>query len=256
MKEFTVKSCNATLRYHDLPGTGIPIVFIHGIGCTSSFDYPQVASMGGVSQHRRIILDLLGSGFSDKPDDFDYTIASHASYIEDLINSLGLNELVIFGHSMGGAVSIALASRLESKLKALILSEGNLDSGGGFFSQKIATYSEDNYRAFGHNDIINESLATSNTEWATCLRMSSPHAVHREAVSLIEGQNPSWRQTFYSLNTTKTYIFGSETLPDPDYQELKSNNINIGIVERAGHSMAWENPKGLAAAIMQAIPAS
>ena len=32
------------LRYHDLSGSLIPILFIHGLGCCGSMDYPTVAS--------------------------------------------------------------------------------------------------------------------------------------------------------------------------------------------------------------------
>ena len=256
MKEFRLEQYNATLRYHDLPGEGVPIIFIHGLGCAASFDYPQVASMSGLEQHRRILVDLLGSGFSDKPEHFDYSIDSHASYLDSFIQSLGLDALVIYGHSMGGAVSIALANRIQKQLHALVLSEANLDSGGGFFSQKIACYSENDYQSFGHNDIVEEGRKSANTEWAACLAMSSPLAIHREALSLMKGQLPNWRQVLYALSISKTYIFGSESLPDPDFNELAKKGVNVDLVSDAGHSMAWENPKGLALAIKNAIPTS
>ncbi|MEK6266691.1 MAG: hypothetical protein N2B06_18245 [Clostridium sp.] len=42
-------------------------------------------------------------------------------------------------------------------------------------------------------------------------------------------------------------------MPDPDMQVLSDYGIKIEIVEKAGHSMAWENPKGLAKAIINSI---
>ena len=76
MKECKVEGCNAILRYHDLPGSEVPIIFIHGIGCAASFDYPAVAASECLLSHRRILVDLLGSGFSDKPEGFDYSIVA------------------------------------------------------------------------------------------------------------------------------------------------------------------------------------
>ncbi|MGF1718274.1 alpha/beta fold hydrolase [Photobacterium chitinilyticum] len=254
MKEYIVEKDNAKLRYHDLPGDRIPIIFIHGLGCASSFDYPQVASMCGLEQHRRLLVDLLGSGFSDKPHQFSYSIEEHADYLEQLINHLDIGEFFIYGHSMGGAISINLAARFdETRLKGLILSEANLDSGGGFFSKSIASYNEKEYLNVGHNKIIQESKKESNESWAASLSMSSPIAIYRESISLIEGQSPSWRKVLYSLKATKTFIFGNHSLPDPDLMELERENINIEIVPGAGHSMAWENPEGLATAITAAI---
>ncbi len=34
---------------------------------------------------------------------------------------------------------------------------------------------------------------------------------------------------------------------------VAAEGVNVGIVENAGHSMAWENPAGLALAIRQAL---
>ncbi|UTM59103.1 alpha/beta hydrolase [Photobacterium sp. CCB-ST2H9] len=252
MKEFKLEN-DVIIRYHDFSGDEIPIIFIHGLGCASSFDYPQVVSMGSLVNHRRILVDLVGSGYSDKPEWFDYTIANHAKYLEELLSYLSLDNIVIFGHSMGGAVSIALAERVKDKVKAIILSEANLDAGGGFFSKQIASYSESDFIKFGYAKTLRESVVSGNTEWAAGLSNSSPIAIHRNAVSLIKGQTPSWRQIYYSLDTVKTYIYGSESLPDPDYDELARHKINVAVVANAGHSMAWENPEGLALVVEKYI---
>lgn len=253
MKEFRLVNCNATLRYHDLPGEGVPIVFIHGIGCASSFDYPQVASVSGLEGHRRILVDLIGSGFSDKPELFDYSIDNHADYLKELIEYLEFDDFILYAHSMGGAIAIVLAARVENRLSTLILSEANLDAGGGFFSQKIATYDEDDYLSYGHNDIVQESINSSNESWAASLSVSSPIAIHKTACSLIKGSSPSWRQIYYTLNCSKTYIFGCHSLPDPDCEALIKQHIDVVTVSESGHSMAWENPEGLAFAIRGAI---
>lgn len=252
MKEFKVDQ-NVILRYQDLPGDDIPIIFIHGLGCASSFDYPQVASMRCLVHHRRILVDLVGSGYSDKPDSFDYSIGSHAKYLEEFFSYLQISKIVIFGHSMGGAVSIAFADRVSSHVVALILSEANLDAGGGFFSQKIANYSEHDFITSGYKAIVSESVSSGNTQWAAGLSNSSPIAIYRNAVSLINGQSPSWREIYYSFRFSKTYIYGSQSLPDPDCAELAKHNINVAVVPNAGHSMAWENPEELALVIKQSI---
>ncbi|WP_159440335.1 hypothetical protein [Vibrio quintilis] len=44
MKSLFIESCQSVLRYHDIPGEKQPVVFIHGIGCASSSDYPAVVA--------------------------------------------------------------------------------------------------------------------------------------------------------------------------------------------------------------------
>jgi pimeloyl-ACP methyl ester carboxylesterase len=75
------------LRYHDLPGSGVPLLFVHGLGCASSSDFPRVAADPALAGRRRLLLDLLGAGFSDRPDDFAYSVAAHAQTVAGLIGT-------------------------------------------------------------------------------------------------------------------------------------------------------------------------
>ena len=240
------------LRYHDLSGSLIPILFIHGLGCCGSMDYPTVAS-GSIQAHRRIIPDLLGSGFSDYSDDFPYTIESHASLLKSFVEDLQLEELVIYGHSMGGAIAIKLAEKLDKKVKLLLLSEANLDNGGGFFSKKIANYSYEDFIKFGYEELIRENIQNNNRLWAKGLSLTNPTAIFKESLSLVEGQFPTWRKILYKLPTAKVFIFGEHSLPDPDWERLQTEHIQVKIIPNAGHSMAWENPQGLSDVIYHSI---
>ncbi|HPH96136.1 MAG TPA: alpha/beta hydrolase [Anaerolineaceae bacterium] len=241
------------MRYHDLEGEGIPILFIHGLGCASSFDYPQVAVMKDLAGYRRILVDLLGSGFSDKPDGFDYTMSGHAEYLADFIASLSFDKVILFGHSMGGAVVLSLAARCPECLAGVIISEENLDAGGGFFSRQVAAYTEEDYVTVGHEKMVANSRREGNTQWAASMAVSLPRAIYRQSRSLVEGGTPDWRDTLYALTVPRTFIFGEQSLPDPEQERLAGQGIQIEIVPAAGHSMAWENPEGLAAAIRRGI---
>lgn len=42
MNSFYSQQAGCTVRWHDLPGSGEPVVFIHGLGCASSYEYPRV----------------------------------------------------------------------------------------------------------------------------------------------------------------------------------------------------------------------
>lgn len=253
MKDFALHDYAARMRYHDLPGEEPPIVFIHGLGCASSFDYPQVASSPALAGHRRILVDLLGAGFSDKPEEYPYTVDAHASCIDALIRHLGLSAYYLYGHSMGGAVAITASALSEAKPRGLVLSEANLDSGGGFFSRKIAAYDQEAYTAQGHAALVKATRRSPCPHWAASLEAGSPLAVHRESVSLVHGATPSWREVFLGLPMPKTFIFGEQSLPDPDREALGNSGVHIEIVPEAGHSMAWDNPGGLALAIANGI---
>jgi len=51
----------------------------------------------------------------------------------------------------------------------------------------------------------------------------------------------------------RAVIFGANTLPHPDAERLPAIGVGVLVVPGAGHSMAWENPAGLARAIRSVL---
>ncbi|MDD9149377.1 alpha/beta hydrolase [Sporolactobacillus sp. CQH2019] len=254
MNEYFVRRANAILRYHDIPGKDVPILFIHGLGCAGSFDYPQVAAQEALERHRCLLVDLLGAGFSDRPENFSYSVDAHAEYLRDFIDAMGLKSFILFGHSLGGAVALSLAAKCRERIRTIILSESNLDkSSAGSTSKYIADFNMNEFLRDGFNKLIRESRTNGNTMWAASLSLWSPKAAYLISKSAADGASPSWRDILYSLECPRTFIFGEYSLPDADSEVLAARGVNIEIVKQAGHSMAWENPQGLAEAIERGI---
>ncbi len=109
-------------------------------------------------------MDLLGAGYSDRPQGVDYSVSSHAAYLKEFVDSLGVRDLVLFGHSLGGPVAIELAKLCGSRVRALVLSEANLDpSQAGSGSCQIAQLSGEEFAGTGMDALIAESRACGNT---------------------------------------------------------------------------------------------
>ncbi len=85
-----------------------PLVVIHGFP-TSSFDFHLV--IDELSRDRRVLLiDLLGYGFSDKPD-LAYTIDVQADAVAAFVAELGVEELALLTHDLGDTVGGELLAR-------------------------------------------------------------------------------------------------------------------------------------------------
>lgn len=240
------------VRYHDLAGVGAPLVFVHGLGCASSCDYPAVARSAALAGRRIVLLDLPGYGFSDKPSSHGYGIDAHAAVVQALVRDLGVEAIDLFGHSMGGAVAITAAAAPHARVRRLVLSEPNLDVGGGVFSRAMAAQSEADYVRRGHAADVRAALSESPA-WAGSAAVAAPWALHRDAVALVEGGRPSWRELLLGLAMPRTVIFGARSLPDPDHECLPALGVRVDVVADAGHSMAVENAEGLAQAIARAL---
>ena len=88
MNSFYSQQAGCTVRWQDLPGFGDPVVFIHGLGCASSYEYPRIVCdtrFGAQSHSDR----SPGSGYSDKPDNYRYRTSEQAQVVVELLNHLG-----------------------------------------------------------------------------------------------------------------------------------------------------------------------
>ncbi len=249
MQEFHSRKANAVLRFRDIPGKGIPIIFLHGMGCASSSDYPRVVASPALRGRHALLIDFFGSGFSDRPESFGYSVSDLASVIEEFIKNFCSDKVHLYGHSLGGSVAIEAAALCRKQVASLIVSEPNLDPGGGTFSRPIAEQSEREFVKRGHAETVKSALKQGHSIWSSSLAISLPAAIHREAVSLVEGSSPTWRELLTSLPMHRTIIFGERSLPDPDAKRLPTHGVEVRIVRNAGHSMAWENPAALARCI-------
>lgn len=122
-----VGSAQRPLAYTDEGPRDAPIaaVMVHGApGSVRDFRYvaPPVCA-GGV---RVVRLDLPGFGRSPRWGPEDVQTRTRAACVVDAVEALGLERVVVVGHSLGGAVAIAAAERAPERVAgvALICSVG------------------------------------------------------------------------------------------------------------------------------------
>ncbi|WP_435930236.1 alpha/beta fold hydrolase [Dryocola sp. BD613] len=245
MHSFTSRHARCRVRYHDLPGSGVPLLFIHGLGCASSYEYPRVYADPAFGHRRSILIDLPGSGYSEKPVEYSYTTSDQALVVAELVEHLGLHRFYLYGHSMGGSIAIEVAALMPAKISGLVVSEPNFQGGGGMFSRGIAGQEEGEFVSEGYENL----LAAERSPWAGSLLSNAPYALWRGASSLVKGVEPSWFEIFTSLRIPKSLIFGEQSLPDADFDAIQAAGIPTLVIPSAGHSMSWENPAGLARAL-------
>lgn len=87
---------------------GAPIVLIHCFAC--AIDWWDRMQPRLSRRHRVVAVDLRGHGGSEKPAS-GYTPPQQASLIAKALRRLGVRDAVVVGHSLGGAVSVALAEQ-------------------------------------------------------------------------------------------------------------------------------------------------
>ena len=91
-----------------IPGGGIPIVLVHGLGDRDEAWAPMLKRLKRAGFHV-YAPDPLGYGRSPKPQDGDYSITGQSKFVYDFIQSLGLQRTDVGGWSMGGWIALKLA---------------------------------------------------------------------------------------------------------------------------------------------------
>ena len=253
MRSLRIDGTSGQLRYADLCGDASPIVYLHGLGSASSYAFPEIATHPKLREHRSILVDFLGFGYSDRPATFGYSIHDHAETAAQLLDHLGVESAVVFGHSMGGAVALLAAGLQPDRVDRLVIAEGNLDPEPGIVSGIITRWTEAEYVANGHSRFVREMRTHGFADYARTLEAASPIAVHRTAVDLIGDRDPTFRDLLVRLSIPCTFLFGDENLADPDVERLPQDGIPVVVVPDAGHDMMADNPDGLAVAIARAL---
>jgi pyruvate dehydrogenase E2 component (dihydrolipoamide acetyltransferase) len=122
------------LRVLEIGEGGAPIVLIHGFGADlNTWMFTQAAL---AERHRTVALDLPGHGGSGK-DVGAGDIATLAGAVGDALDALGLDTPHLVGHSLGGAIALAVAKARPVASLTLIASAG---LGGEINGQFIAGF--------------------------------------------------------------------------------------------------------------------
>ena len=106
------------LHYID-EGSGQPILMLHG-NPTWSFYYRNLIQTFK-SKFRTIVPDHIGCGFSDKPQDYDYTLENHIQNTYKLIRFLDLKKIILIVHDWGGAIGFGLVTRYPELFDKIVI---------------------------------------------------------------------------------------------------------------------------------------
>jgi len=103
------------IHYLERPGSGTPVVLIHGLPGTAE-DWEDVTPL--LASHRTIAIDRPGFGYSTGGYvPFDRQLET----IHELLAKLHIVRPILVGHSYGGTIALGFAERYPSEVRGLVL---------------------------------------------------------------------------------------------------------------------------------------
>ena len=114
-----IASNGINLHYLEYPGKGPTILLMHGL-TANAHAFDGLVAAGLSPKFRVISVDLRGRGLSDKPGR-GYTIPNHAKDIIGLLDHLGLEKVIMGGHSFGGLLTVFMAKKYPKRVDKMLL---------------------------------------------------------------------------------------------------------------------------------------
>lgn len=100
------------------PEDGQPVILLHGTGGHWETFAPTIPAL--IDQYRCIAVDMIGNGFTDKPD-YDYEIQVYVRHILGVMKELHVERAHFIGMSLGAWVSAKVAQQHPELVDKVIL---------------------------------------------------------------------------------------------------------------------------------------
>jgi len=116
----TIFNVGKSQVYVNVKGAGEPLLLLHGVPDTSEVWNSALENLS--DNYQCFAPDLPGFGRTLTPRNFEYSLENLASFVEQLLSSLNINDgvhLVI--HDIGGIVGLAFAVTHPDKVKSLTI---------------------------------------------------------------------------------------------------------------------------------------
>lgn len=259
--------------YYEDHGEGHPLLLVHGWMCSSKFWQKNVPDLA--KAFRVVAVDLRGHGNSSKTLT-GHTVRQYARDVREVIEHLGLHDIVLVGWSLGGPVALSYYEQYgrDARLKAL----GLLDSAPfPFSSAGWNSHALKNYNFDGMNATF--AALTANPRkfaiaFTTKMFKQKPSDADMDWVVAELMKTPTWiAEAVYSTFLMSDYAKSLPTIKVPVIvfaanSGVFHNGIAMGKAiaaqvpqgtfipfEDAGHILFYEQPQKFNAAITDFVKA-
>jgi pimeloyl-ACP methyl ester carboxylesterase len=107
---------------------GPGLLLLHGQPCSSYSFRDVISPLAEVS--RVVAPDLPGFGFTDAPEEYEYTFEAMARTVDALTREIGLERFFVYVHDFGAPVAYYLALARPDRILGLIIQNGNAHEEG------------------------------------------------------------------------------------------------------------------------------
>ncbi|MFJ7754078.1 alpha/beta fold hydrolase [Peribacillus muralis] len=248
---------SSKLSYIDTGKGNKTLLFIHGF--CGSLEYWNDIVSKLKDEYRIVAVDLRGHGESE-PIDASFSIEDMANDVASVLEELEIDQVYMFGHSLGGYITLAFADRFPGKLSGFSLvhstalpddeagKEGRLKSIETIEAKGIPNFIDGLVpKLFAHSDDTRiEPMKEIGYKTSESGAIGSLHAMRNRV------------DRNHVLKTTKLPVLliageHDKVIPAEKTFSVKGNDIQEIILEGCGHMSMQESPRRLVEEIRQFV---
>jgi pimeloyl-ACP methyl ester carboxylesterase len=229
---------------YEVRGEGKPaLVFVHGWSCDRSYWKGQFEPFS--LQYMVVAIDLGGHGESGMGRSA-WTMEAFGNDVAAVVEKLGLQRVILIGHSMGGDVIVEAALRMPGRVAGLVMVDAYKKLGPGRTPEEV--------QAFANRLRTNFHDSTAALVRSMFLRNSDPSLVERVvedmssapphvALSSLEYARNYSRKITHTLMELKLPAVAINPDDAPtDLESMKRYGVEVMIMPGVAHFLIMEDP--------------
>lgn len=104
------------------PATAPTVLLLHGSGPGVTAYANWRLTMPALARQFAVVApDIVGFGYTARPDGFAFTMENWTRHVTDLLDTLGIDRVHVIGNSFGGALALSLAIHAPQRVNRLVL---------------------------------------------------------------------------------------------------------------------------------------
>jgi pimeloyl-ACP methyl ester carboxylesterase len=238
-----LSSDGVSIRYEVHGAEGRPLVFVHGWSCDRSYWRGQVEHFA--RGHRVVTVDLAGHGESGAGRD-EWTMPAFGEDVVAVVEELGLEDMVLAGHSMGGDVIVEAALRLRGRVAALVWVDVYAQLGGP--SRDVDAFMQPFRRDFvtATRDFVRQLFTPDSdrdlVEWVAADMSSAPPEIALDAMKHAITNDEAILSRLRELDVP-FFAINPDSRPT-DVESLRRHGVEPVVMPGVAHFLMLENPQG------------
>ena len=242
---------------YETHGEGAPaLVLVHGWSCDRSYWAAQIEPLARAL--RVVAVDLAGHGESGLEREA-WTIAAFGADVAAVVDTLGLDRVVLVGHSMGGDVILEAARRLPGRVAGLVWVDVYKRLGTPRTVEQVRRFMapfQDEFREATRVFVRNMFPAEADpalVERVVSDMAAAPPSIAIAAMHAATTYDREVREVLDHLGLPRVAINPEQ--PPTDLESMKRHGFDVVLMPGVGHFPMMEDPERFNALLREVVEA-